>query len=266
MLGAAIFVAASSQHLLKGLMRTNYLATILISISVYTAFGASLPAQELAGRQSFGVFSTFAPNSSHILIGDAEKRRVWTAGIEYSHRLWGNDSLRLDYEGSISPFFQERDPTLVAEYANINGSIITAPANGLRVTYANNDPVGGGGPGNIIPLYGIYGSTKTYAFAISPIGARVSGFTSHHLQPTFSTDLGMVFSSRDLPIDDSSSSNYLFSFGPGVQLFHNDNSIRLEYLFRHMSNAGSGYNNPGVDSGVFRLTLTSPHLGRQRAR
>jgi hypothetical protein len=187
---------------------------------------------------------------------DAEQRRVWTAGLEYSRRLWGNGSLRLDYEGSVAPFFQERDPTLVAEYAIINGNQVIAPASGLRVVYANNDPVGGGGFGNTIPLYPIYGSTKTYAFAMSPIGARISGFSSHRLQPTFSTDLGMLFSSRNLPVDDSASFNYLFSFGPGVEILRGNGAIRLEYLYRHMSNGNAGYNNPGVDSGVFRLTLS----------
>ena len=237
-------------------MRIKNLAIIFLSLFFLGAFGGSVLAQELAGRQSFGISSSFAPDSSHILIGDAEQRRVWTAGLEYSRRLWGNGSLRLDYEGSVAPFFQERDPTLVAEYAIINGNRVTVPASGLRVVYANNDPVGGGGFGNTIPLYPIYGSTKTYAFAISPIGARISGFSSHRLQPTFSTDLGMVFSSRDLPVDDSASVNFLFSFGPGVEILRGNGAIRLEYLYRHMSNANSGDNNPGVDSGVFRLTLS----------
>ena len=237
-------------------MRIKNLAVIFLSLCFLGAFGVSVLAQELSGRQSCGISSTFAPDSSHILIGDAEQRRVWTAGLEYSRRLWGNGSLRLDYEGSVAPFFQERDPTLVAEYAIINGNRVTVPASGLRVVYANNDPVGGGGFGNTIPLYPIYGSTKTYAFAISPIGARISGFSSHRLQPTFSTDLGMVFSSRDLPVDDSASVNFLFSFGPGVEILRGNGAIRLEYLYRHMSNANSGDNNPGVDSGVFRLTLS----------
>ena len=237
-------------------MRIKNLATIFLSLCFLGAFGGSVLAQELSGRQSFGISSTFAPDSSHILIGDAEQRRVWTAGLEYSRRLWGNGSLRLDYEGSVAPFFQERDPTLVAEYAIINGNQVIAPASGLRVVYANNDSVGGGGFGNTIPLYPIYGSTKTYAFAMSPIGARISGFSSHRLQPTFSTDLGMLFSSRNLPVDDSASFNYLFSFGPGVEILRGNGAIRLEYLYRHMSNGNAGYNNPGVDSGVFRLTLS----------
>jgi hypothetical protein len=240
------------------------LVGIFVLLCFSCAFNKQILAQELAGRQSFGIASTFAPDSSHILIGHAEQRRVWTAGLEYSRRLWGNGSIRIDYEGSLAPFFQERDPTLVAEYAIINGNQVTAPASGLRVVYANNDSVGGGGFGNTIPLYPIYGSTKTYAFAISPLGARVSGFSYHHIQPTFSTDLGMVFSSRDLPVDDSSSINYLFSFGPGVEILRGNGAIRLEYLYRHMSNANAGYNNPGVDSGVFRLTLSRSRNSRLR--
>ncbi len=88
------------------------------------------------------------------------------------------------------------------------------------------------------------------ASASAPSRAGVSS-------PAFSLDLGFVVSARDLPIEDSSWFNFLFSFGPGLQFFTSPNvSLRVEYLYRHASNAGLGDQNPGVDQGVTRLTLS----------
>jgi hypothetical protein len=223
-------------------------------------------AQEMSARQSFGVTTTFAPNSSHIFIGDAEKRRVWTAGFVYDFRLWDTHRICLSYQGSLSPFFQERDPTLIGTFYTPplpGGKPVIMLLSPQRVTTVNNDPVGvagGFGGSTSAPVYPLYGSMKTYAVAIAPLGVRLNGFNSRKLQPTFSVDLGMVFSSRDLPIDNSSSSNFQFSFGPDVEYCYRRNqAARVEYVYRHLSNANTGTNNPGVDAGVFRLTLTTRH-------
>lgn len=222
---------------------------------------AKLGAQELPARQSYAISGTFSPDSSHMLIGQAEQRRTWTTSLEYGRTIWGNSVARIDYEGSITPFFQERDPTIVGAFTDVGGSETMVPIQEKRVIAVSHNPIGevsiGGPP---VPLYGIYSSEKTYAFSVSPIGARVNFYNSRHLQPTFSTDLGLVFSGRDLPVDDSARLNYLFSFGPGIEFFYKKNeAVRLEYLYRHMSNGGSGDLNPGVDQGVIRLTLSFRH-------
>lgn len=218
-------------------------------------------AQDLPSRQSLGVNGTFAPSSSHILIGDATQRRTWTAGLEYALTLWGNQHARLDYEGSISPFLLERDPRYASVYAVINGVEVPAPFTPGRVTA----PVSGAScceivGGQLVPVYATYGTEESYGVAVSPVGMRVNGFNSHKLQPTFSLDLGMVLSGRDLPVDNASKFNYLFSFGPGFEFFYQRNrAVRVEYLFRHMSNGNEAPQNPGVDQGVIRLTLTRRH-------
>jgi hypothetical protein len=237
-------------------LRNTILLMSLALVSIVSYVGP-VTAQELSDRQSFSINGTFAPDSSHIFIGVAQQRRTWTAGFEYAHTIWAGQSARIDYEGSISPFFQERDPTIVNSYATVDGQTTYSPVPIERVTYAGNSPIAYLPYNPPIPVYGIYSSEKTYAFSASPVGARINGFQSHRLQPTFSVDLGFVLSARDLPIDDSAKFNYLFSFGPGFEFFYRpSDSFRLEYLYRHMSNAGSGDLNPGVDQGVFRLTLS----------
>lgn len=118
---------------------TNKPCVALFILSCLGTCATVVFSQEAASRQSLGISSTFAPDSSHILIGTAERRRTWTAGIEYDRRIWGNGVLRLDYSGSITPLFQERDPTLVATYADIAGSRLILPSSGQRVIYVNNN-------------------------------------------------------------------------------------------------------------------------------
>jgi hypothetical protein len=77
------------------------------------------------------------------------------------------------------------------------------------------------------------------------------------LQPTFALDLGFVFGSRPIPIDDATAFNYMFAMGPGIQFYLGKrDSVRMEYVYRHFSNAGQGDQNPGVDQGVLRLTVS----------
>jgi hypothetical protein len=217
--------------------------------------------QELPSRQSIGINGTFASTSSHILIGLATERRTWTAGFEYGVTLWGNHAVRVDYEASVSPFFLERDPRFTSVYAIVDGVKIPMPYTPGRVT----EPVSGASgeelvDGSLVPVYATYGTEESYAASVSPVGFRVNGFNSHRLQPTFSLDLGVVLSGRALPIDGASRFNYLFSFGPGFEFFYrNDHAVRIEYLYRHMSNANSAQENPGIDQGVIRLTLIRRH-------
>jgi len=213
----------------------------------------------VGGVQSFGFSSGYSPDSSHILIGLAEQRRTWTAGIEYTHLLHAGRQFRFDYEGSVVPFYFESDPTVTGTVTTINGKTLITPEAPVRVIFVDRGPVGTivEGHGATVPIYATYGRQNTYAAALVPLGARASVFPRSHIQPSFSLDLGFVVSSRDLPVDESDQFNYLFAFGPGVQVYSNArSSLRLEYLYRHISNAHMGNQNPGVDQGVFRLTLS----------
>jgi hypothetical protein len=221
-------------------------------------------AQDQTGRVGYAISASFAPDSSHILIGRAEQRQVWTLGIEADRTVYSSKSIRIDYFLSISPFFQERDPTIIGTYGTLpDGSVYRFPAAPVRVVTVNGAPLGylSTGSGAPIPLYPIERSTeKTYAVAVSPIGARLNVLSFGRLQTTFAIDLGTVLSSNSLPVDNASRFNYMFSFGPGFEFFTSRNAaIRLEYLYRHISNANAGLNNPGIDSGVIRLSVTKRH-------
>lgn len=239
--------------------------TALLSLALLAPHPAA-HAQEsgtFGGRQSLGVSASYSPNSSHMFIGQARQRRTWTSGFEYTHILASRPSLRVDYEGSVLPFFVESDPTITGTALNLTTATgtytFTADQTPFRVIYVNRKPIGNAftGPGVTAPIYAIYGRENTYGAALAPLGLRLSALPRARIRPSLSLDLGFVVSGRDLPVDLCDQFNYLFSFGPGIQILTNArSSIRVEYLYRHISNAGQGYQNPGVDQGTFRLTLS----------
>ncbi len=211
------------------------------------------------GVQSLGIAASYSPDSSHMLIGESEQRRLWSAGIEYTRLLRQGSRLRLDYEGSVQPFYLESDPTLTSTVFTYGGHTFVTPGQPVRVVSVERGPVGsvplGAGPS--IPFYALYGRQNTYAAVLAPLGARIGVLPRRRVQPSFAINLGLVFSARDIPVDDAERFNFMFEFGPGVQVYSSArSSLRLEYLYHHVSNAHLGNQNPGVDQGVFRVTFS----------
>lgn len=210
-------------------------------------------------RQSIGITTSYSPTSGHVLIGEAEQRQIWTSGAEYTLRLLQRDSLRLDYRAEVAPLYRETDPTAVAYEETIFGNTVVTPISPVRVIKKSPTPVGEDcvASNQCVPIYLVYGGSEaTYGMAFSPLGARAVFRPQHRVQPTFATDLGMVISSSPIPVDGATTVNYQFSFGPGAQIyFSRASALRVEYVFRHISNADSGTLNPGIDQGVFRISL-----------
>ena len=156
------------------------------------------------------------------------------------------------------PLFEETDPTVNGTVLTLAGQTVITPQTPVRVIYVPRGPIAGLIAGNTIsPIYALTGREDTYAGAVSPLGARVSAFPHWPVQPSFAIDLGFVLSARDIPIDQSDQFNFMFAFGPGLQFFRDRRtSWRVEYIYRHTSNAGLGAQNPGVDQGDIRVTLS----------
>lgn len=198
-----------------------------------------------------------------MIIGQARQRRTWTSGFEYTRFLHASRNLRLDYEGSVLPYFVESDPTVTGTVTYLTTAtstyIFRASQTPFRVIYVNHAPIANAlrEPGVTAPVYATYGRQNTYGAALSPFGARLTARPRARIRPSISLNLGFVASSRDLPVDLADQFNYMFSLGPGLQVFSGPrSSVRLEYIYRHISNAHQGYQNPGVDQGTFRLTFS----------
>jgi hypothetical protein len=208
---------------------------------------------------SYGFSTSYSSTSSHILIGEADQRRIWTLGAEYTRLMHRGARYRLDYEGSLMPLFEETDPTVTGTVFTFAGQNFITPQTPVRVVSVYHGPVGitPTGRGTEAQVYAIYGQQNTYAAAFSPVGARIGTMPRWRVQPSFAIDLGFVVSARDIPVDEATQFNYMFALGPGVQFFTSPReSVRVEYIYRHVSNAHQGYENPGVDQGVVRLTVS----------
>ncbi len=235
------------------------LIAVLFFISVFFYPAAAQDSHGSGGVSSFGFSSSYSADSSHILIGDAGQRRIWTLGAEYTHLLHQGPLFRLDYEGSITPLFEETDPTVTGTVFTVGGQQITSPQSPVRVLHIASGPVGSVlvANGATAPLYATFSRQDTYAASLAPLGIRVSAMPHWTIHPSMALDLGFVVSARDIPLDDCSQFNFTFAVGPGLEVFSDAHtSWRVEYLYRHVSNAGLGNQNPGIDQGVVRVTLS----------
>ena len=64
-----------------------------------------------------------------------------------------------------------------------------------------------------------------------------------------------MLSAKKVPIDTAGAFNFTFEFGAGLEYYQSQSrSVRLEYQIHHFSNAYTAQENPGVDSGLLKLT------------
>lgn len=100
----------------------------------------------------------------------------------------------------------------------------------------------------------VYGNEWTYGFGIDPIGLKLNFRSRKRLQPFVDTTGGFIVTMRDIPVDKASNFNYEFGFGSGFDYFLSARrSLRFGYAFRHISNNGLGFRNPGIDAGIIEI-------------
>lgn len=90
----------------------------------------------------------------------------------------------------------------------------------------------------------------------SPVGLKM--YFNHAGSRRFfaSASGGMIAFSSDVPVRSSRRLNFMFDYGGGVDLSLRDGrSATIGYRFHHISNAGSGRVNPGLDANIIYLGL-----------
>jgi len=102
------------------------------------------------------------------------------------------------------------------------------------------------------------GTRSTYVSGFSPLGYKLSAFPRRHIQPYVTGLSGFAVSPRDIPVFNSSSFNYTFEFGAGVEIYQSHTrSIQMEYRYHHLANISNGsVANPGIDSGVLKVSYS----------
>jgi hypothetical protein len=214
-----------------------------------------------ARKNSFGVGAAYSPDSSHILLGVAERRKLVDVGLSYGRQLHSGATVNWVYEGEFSPLTFVGDPRLreiITETAPVPNTFVIEAGRALGCTpfqesYTFKDQYGVVHAETVAGF--CHGRQWTAGQALLPIGMRWSFLPRHKLQPEFTAHVGYMFSTRPVPVEGSGAFNFVFDFGPGVELYRSHSrSVRLEYRFHHISNHDSAAVNPGIDNGVFRLS------------
>lgn len=226
-------------------------------------------------KNSLSIFGEYSNDSSHILMGSAENRKLLTAGVTYTHRITYSQYLDLQYLAELRPVVMESDPviTVTQNWIDVSGNNTTTHNLILPLacptkpsTYQGVYSSGpyAGSPYTIVDTYRC-GRQWTYGQSLSPAGLKLNLRPRHRLQPVFSIAGGYLFSTQPIPMPSAGSFNFTLEFGGGMEFylqpnrstsFFGNRSIRAEYRFHHISNAGTASSNPGIDNGVLQVAFS----------
>jgi hypothetical protein len=216
-------------------------------------------------KNKFGVMAEYSNDSSHIILGQSENVKLGAVGVQYQRRLFTTRYFVFSYAAEFRPVILESIPTQTLTVTQI----FDGPAPSTDTYTFAPELTARCRPGDVIfptpPLPILYvseivttcGRQTNYAQGLSPAGFRVNFRPQHRLQPTFSTLEGYIFSTKPLPIASAGSFNFAFELGAGLEYYLAPRrSVRLEYQLQHYSNGYTADTNPGVDSGIFKLSYS----------
>lgn len=226
-----------------------------------------------ARANTFGVFSAYSGDSSHILMGYSENRKLLDFGVSYSRRLLVGRVVNWQYNAELLPVALESDPvgietnnqdTPVAATTiyNVGAQFVTCTPQTISYSYPGENGVTYSGT----ETFSCNGRRWTIGEAMSPVGMQWNFLPRRKTQPFFIGHGGYMYSTRPIPILDAGSFNFTFDLGAGLELYRSPTrSLRAEYRYHHISNHGTAQENPGIDSGLFQVTYCF-RLGRRQAQ
>jgi hypothetical protein len=217
-----------------------------------------------ARTNTFSIFSAYSGDSSHILLGSTENRKLLDFGVAYGHKLYLNHIVNWQYNGELLPVALESDPEFQLAYHQTYPSVRTYD---MYILQATGHCVSGGsgtytmGFGDVITSSGTFTTSCTRRWTmgegISPVGFQWNFLPRNKLQPFFIGHGGYMYSTQPIPVPEAGSFNFTFDFGAGFELYRSmTRSVRAEYRIHHISNHGTADQNPGIDSGLFQLTYS----------
>lgn len=224
-------------------------------------------------KTSYSVFAEYSNDSSRILIGSSQSRRLFAAGVDLSRRLGGRSAYSWRYQIEVIPIEMLQNPRLTTTITNtVIGDPTSVPfpvgtfqfsalqqrqcvSGSDSGTYYDEGQDGQAIPVGTFTLSYVCSNPWTYGGGVSPLGQKVNLLTHSRVQPYVAVNAGFVAFEKTVPSDHATMFNFTFEFGGGVEW--NTSSGRawsLDYRYHHVSNAGRGMDNPGVDNGTFRLS------------
>lgn len=235
-------------------------------IGLTLCLARSAQAQDAQGfwerTNTLGIFAAWSNDSSHMLLGHAERRKLLETGVVYNRRILVGHGINWQYSGEFLPLVLESDPlTQEIDYE-------TSPQQ-VTYTFENLPPMASCTPFSepyqgIAPDGTVFSGTEVYSChgrrwaigeGMSPIGFQWNFRPRSRLQPFVAGHGGYLYSSKSIPMEGAGTFNFTFDFGVGLEWFRTaKRSWRIEYRYHHISNAGVTYQDPGIDNGVLQVT------------
>lgn len=250
---------------LPGNLRLLCLLIFLMPILLGSAATAQTPPESpyYARTNTFGIFTAYSNDSSHILLGDAEQRKLFDVGVSYNRRIFLDRIVNWQYSGEILPVALESDPqsrvvenqtspTVVTHVYN-QGPIVSCAPTTVPYTFSLNNGATFSGTDTTTCV----GRNWNIGEAISPVGMQWNFLPRLKTQPFFTGHGGYMYTTHPIPIYYAGSFNFTFDLGAGIELYRSKTrSIRAEYRYHHISNHETAEQNPGIDNGLFQVTYT----------
>lgn len=258
-----MFRAQSVSSLLRCLF-TALLLAAPVTLSAQAAPAENLP---YARVNSFGFLIAYSNDSSHILMGGAEQRKILNIGASYSRRILLTHVVNWQYDAEILPVALESDPLSKTVIAQTSPTPITTTYYGdppvfcapSTFSYTYTDPETGTTYAGTSTT-SCHGRQWTIGEAISPVGMRWNFLPRRKLQPFFEGHGGDMFSTHPIPVETAGSFNFTFDFGVGLEWYRtHSRSLRFEYRFHHISDHDTTDFNPGIDNGLFQVSYVFGH-------
>ncbi len=244
--------------------RTHSLLIVASIVLIAAAASAQTRKESsfFARTNSFSFFTAYSNDSSHILLGAAEDRKLLAFGAGYSRRLILNHFVNFQFNAELMPLVLEGDPTdhltvtwsapgpfppidvTVIPYAACRGSSGTGTATYNGVVYTFNYETQ-------------CGRRWSEGEAMSPFGLRLNILPRKKMQPFLVGHGGYMYTTQRVPVASSGSFNFTFDGGIGIELYRSrTKSVSLEYRYHHFSNNNTAAANPGVDNGLFQANYS----------
>lgn len=237
---------------------------ILLASIAPAASGAAQTVAEgaryYARTNSFGILGAYSWNSSHMLLGSAEKRKLINIGVSYSRKLLLTRVVNWQYNAEILPVALEGDPLTRAVVDQTSPSVATLTSDEgpsitcapITETYSYTEA--GVTYAGTVSIF-CHGRQWTIGEALSPVGMQWNFLPSRKLQPFLIAHGGYMYSTQAIPVQYAGSFNFTFDLGAGIELYQTrSQSVRLEYRYHHISNHDTADFNPGIDNGLLQFT------------
>ncbi len=246
------------RHLLYPL-RISFFITLVVLVAVTSSAQTRADNPYYARVNTFGIFGAYSNDSSHMLLGSADNRKLLDLGLSYSRRLMLGHLVNWQYNAELLPVALESDPVVHKVFNQTLPTPMIFVQNDRQVSPCR---AGSGSYDDKFPgltFAGTFVTTCTRDWTIgeafSPVGMQWNFFPRHKIQPMVIGHGGYMYSTRTIPIDYAGSFNFTFDVGVGAEFFRNQaRSIRVEYRYHHISNHDTGNLNPGIDNGLVQAT------------